>query len=198
MHLRNKLVVALNKIPAQRVTGLFYRSMLETAVHSLLPPQPLYSLGPRQTGQRFTPKNGPACLYISKQFDVSFIETHGTTMAVAKCGYNFTPQPTVIIAISVDVEVLDLTLPENRKALGTSTAELVGSWFEQMISGQPVPTHILARVAYSSNRFQAIQFYSAQRPGAINLMVWTKKLKEPYFIEVQDQSHKLYQRIPPR
>lgn len=198
MHQGKELIKALNAVPRTRLTGVFYRSASEAALHSLSPPQPLYSLGPRRTGQRFTPKNGPASLYLSADFDTSYIETHGTASSIAKSGLHFTPPPTVIIAISVDIEhVLDLTVPEVRAELGTDEAELGGPWFEQMNAHDPVPTHNLARVAHLSNLFEAIRFNSVQKSGAVNLLVWPKKLRVPFFIEVNDPSRRLHQRIPP-
>jgi RES domain-containing protein len=117
MHPRKELMMALNAVPRPRLTGVCYRSTAEAAIYSLSPPQPLYSLGPRRTGQRFTPKNGPACLYMSEQFDASYIETHGTAASIASSGLNFLPPPTVIIAISVDLEhVLDLTISAHRRS----------------------------------------------------------------------------------
>ncbi|MBP6745746.1 RES family NAD+ phosphorylase [bacterium] len=197
MHRGKDLTVALNAVPRTRVTGIFYRSIAEVAMHSLSPPQPLYSLGARKTGQRFTPKNGPASLYLSANFETSYIETHGTATSIAASGLAFTPPPTVIIAISVDIErVLDLTVPAVRDKLGTDEAELAGPWFEQMITGDLVPTHLLARAAHLSNLFEGLKFNSVQKPGAVNLLVWPKKLKAPFFVEVNDPSRRLYQRIP--
>jgi RES domain-containing protein len=103
----------------------------------------------------------------------------------------------VIIAISVDIErVLDLTVPAVRDNLGTDETELAGPWFEQMITFDLVPTHILARAAHLSNLFEGLKFNSVQKPGAVNLLVWPKKLKAPFFVEVNDPSRRLYQRIP--
>ncbi|MDP3509025.1 MAG: RES family NAD+ phosphorylase [Candidatus Melainabacteria bacterium] len=197
MHRGKQLTIALNAVPRTRVSGVFYRSIAEVAMHSLSPPQPLFSLGARKTGQRFTPKNGPASLYLSANFETSYIETHGTATSIAASGFAFTPPPTVIVAISVDVEhVLDLTEPTVRDTLGTDEAELAGPWFEQMLTGDLVPTHVLARAAHLSNRFDGLKFNSVQKPGAVNLLVWPKKLKPPYFVEVNDPSRRLYQRIP--
>ncbi|MFA7338232.1 MAG: RES family NAD+ phosphorylase [Candidatus Obscuribacterales bacterium] len=125
------------------------------------------------------------------------ISTHGTATSIAASGLAFTPPPTVIIAISVDIErVLDLTVPAVRDKLGTDEAELAGPWFEQMITGDLVPTHLLARAAHLSNLFEGLKFNSVQKPGAVNLLVWPKKLKAPFFVEVNDPSRRLYQRIP--
>ena len=198
MHTGRQLTEALNKVSAPSLFGVFYRSISEAAIHSLKPPEPLYSLGARRKGQRFTPKNGPSCLYLSEQFDVSFIETNGTALSIVAHGHGFTPPPTVIIAININVEhMLDLTDPVVRMALATNQDELAGPWLEQMLLKQPVPTHILARAAHRCNRFEAIRFQSMQRKGGVNVMVWPKKLRNPYCIEVHDPSHRLYQRIPP-
>jgi hypothetical protein len=84
-----------------------------------------------------------------------------------------------------------------RDELGTDEAELAGPRFEQMLAHDPVPTHTLDRVAHLSNLFEAIRFTSVQKPGTVNLLVWPKKLIAPYFIEVNDPSRRLHQRIPP-
>jgi RES domain-containing protein len=189
---QRQLKAALNVITPVRVSGVFYRSVAESAIHSLSPPRPLYSLGPRRTGQRFTPKGGPARLYLSERFDVSYVETNGTALSLAAHGHAFVPPPTVVVAVLVDIEhVLDLTVLATKAALATDDAELGGPWFEQMILGRSVPSHDLARAAYSVNLFEAIKFNSAQRPGAVNLMIWPKKLSEPYYVEVHDDSHRL-------
>jgi RES domain-containing protein len=194
---KQKLLGALAKITPSTFTGQLYRSISEAALHSLSPAQPLYSLGARKSGQRFTHKTGPASLYLSEEPDVSYIETNGTAWSITTSGQALIPPPTVIIAISAHIDtVLDLTMPVVQKALDTDDADLSGPWFEQMILGKPVPTQILARAAYSTNRFQAIRFKSVQKPGAVNCMIWPKRLTSPAFIEVHDPSHRLYQRIP--
>lgn len=135
--------------------------------------------------------------YIYRQTSRHLISTHGTATSIAASGHAFTPPPTVIIAISVDIErVLDLTVPAVRDNLGTDETELAGPWFEQMITFDLVPTHILARAAHLSNLFEGLKFNSVQKPGAVNLLVWPKKLKAPFFVEVNDPSRRLYQRIP--
>jgi hypothetical protein len=64
---------------------------------------------------------------MSANFATSYIETHGTSVSIAVSRPHFIPPPTVIIAISVDIEyVLDLTSPAVKDELATDEAELAG------------------------------------------------------------------------
>jgi RES domain-containing protein len=94
------------------------------------------------------------------------------------------------------MHVLDLT---DRKVVGTiemTHAELVCPWREMVLKGENVPTHALAEVAYKVPGLQAIRFPSNQDPAGVNLVIWTRKVKSPCYIEVEDPGGTLWQRVP--
>lgn len=92
--------------------------------------------------------------------------------------------------------VLDLTDKAVVKALGTTVAELKAPWAQQLKNGNLVPTHVLADAAYGSNRYQAIRYLSAEHKAGINLVIWTRKIRKPSYVEVYDPSGRLAARVP--
>lgn len=155
--------------------------------------QPLYDLGPRQSGQRYTPIGGARALYVSENHTTSYLEATGMFSSVAALSEQIVPsEVTLQFKVSLGA-VLDITLEENLKALATTTIELSRSWQWQMAMDLPVPTQILGESTFNSGRFQAIRFRST-RHSEVNLVIFTETVKDPSFVEVTDP--KYYQRIP--
>lgn len=158
------------------------------------PIQPLYDLGPRQSGQRYTPIGSHRALYVSESQHTSYVEATGMFNNVAAQAHQTNPAQAVLqFRVSLGA-TLDLTLEPNQQALATNRTELTASWRWQMAMGRPVPTQILGDTAFRSGRFQAIRFPSAQRADEVNLVIWTKRIIEPFFVESTDP--RFYQRIP--
>ena len=106
-------------------------------------------------------------------------------------------RPLITYAIKVKLKrVLDLTDQSVIKALGTTFDELDGSWKEQIKNKKPVPTHILARTAYRTNRFEGVKFKSHEQSGVANLLIWTDNIKSPSYIEVVDDTKTIWARLP--
>jgi RES domain-containing protein len=196
MHAKAKLRKVLESIENPPISGWFYRAVKHSALYSNDPPNPLYSLGPGKTGQRFTPLGGPPALYVADKAYTAFAEgTHAITSSLT--GLIAPAEPQVLFAIDVRLEhVLDLTEEKILIALGTSRGELQGPWEDQREAGLDVPTHDLAEAAYQSGRFHSMKFDSLQNPGNKNLIIWTERIEEPYYVEVYDPSKKLAARIP--
>lgn len=156
--------------------------------------QPLYDLGPRQSGQRYTSVGGPRALYVSEHHGTSYVEATGMFTSVAAIAQQPAPAE-VTLQFRVRLEaVLDITVDANQKLLNTNDIELKRSWEWQMAMGQPVPTQILGDVAFNSGKFQAIRFPSARLTGDINLVIWTDRVVSPSFMECTDPNYP--QRIP--
>jgi len=196
MHDRKGLAAALNLVPVQIYTRNVFRSVELDALLSFIPPQPLFDLGPASGGQRFTPIGGPPALYVSEHPATSYFEANQLFASVAATARQEAP-PTVILNLSVHIEtVLDLTVPQIQQSLGTTLTELTGDWQWQMTIGGTVPTHMLAELAHLSGRFQAIRFPSSVENTVANLIIWTDRLVDPSFVQVNDRSGRLAQRIP--
>lgn len=158
------------------------------------PITPLYDLGPRGSGQRYTPIGGQLALYVAEHPYTSYVEATGMFSSVAALAQQHAPAE-VTLQFNVSLEsVLDLTLAANQLLLETTTIELTRSWEWQMAMGQPVPTQILGEVAFNTGRFQAIRFPSAKITGEPNLVIWTERVTAPSFIESTDPNYP--QRIP--
>ena len=137
-------------------------------------------------------------IYVAEHQYTALAEVdHSITSSLRKSGRITPSPPLTIYAIHVKLNrVLDLADKAVVDALGTNFAELKEAWAQQMKNGDPVPTHILAEAVYDSHRYQAIRFLSVEHKGGINLVVWTRKIRKPCFVEVYDPSSRLAARIP--
>jgi len=77
--------------------------------------------------------------------------------------------------------------------------ELTGEWRVTQVEGQEAPTQVLGRVAFQSERFDAIRFPSSKNPGGVCVAVFAERLTADgrAFIAVYDPDDNLAQRIPP-
>ncbi len=158
------------------------------------PIQPLYDLGPRQSGQRYTPIGGARALYVAEHFCTSYIETTGMFSSVAAIAQQPAPAE-VTLQFRVALEaILDITIAANQAILSTNDIELKRSWEWQMAMGQRVPTQILGEAALNCGKFQALRFSSAKVTGEANLVIWTERVVAPSFVECTDLNYP--QRIP--
>lgn len=189
----------LSQLDNSAINGLFYRAIPNAALYGKEPPQPLWSLGPGLHGQRFGPIGGPPALYVAEQPQTAFYEATGLAASLFSVNPEDrpTPAPTTVLTIKINLEnILDLTKDGIIAALGMTQNEILCPWQELMIKDLPVPTHILADAVYQGHRYQGIRFPSSKETEAINLMIWTDKIKTPSFVEVHDPTGRLWQRIP--
>jgi RES domain-containing protein len=180
------------------IEGIFYRSIPAGALYKFDPPQPLWSLGPGMSGQRFTPIGGPPALYVAESPQTTLYE--GNSLAASLFAHVAT-RPAIPATVTISVRakllhVLDLSDESILETLGLTQDDLFCAWKELMLKGLEVPTHTLADVAYGVTGLQAIRFPSNQDATGVNLVIWTRKIKSPCYIEVDDPSGTLWQRVP--
>lgn len=194
MHSQQILKKTLQSVATKKVAGTFFRAVDYDALTSRLPPNALWSGGPRQKGQRYTPSGGPGCLYLSETMETAIAEARGLFSTVANVSAS---QAIVVLSIQVQLDcVLDITVEETQLRLGTTLKELTASWEVKMLDNLTVPTHVLAEAAFESGLFQGIRFPSAQVEKQANLMIWTGLVTQPSFVEIFDRNSKLWRRIP--
>lgn len=158
------------------------------------PIQPLYDLGPRASGQRYTPIGGARALYVAEHHTTSYVEATGMFSSIAALAQQHA-QAQAHYQIRIRLEgILDLTAIPNQKLLDTNVIDLTRSWEWPMAMGLPVPTQILGELAFNSGKFQAIRFPSSRITDAVNLVIFTERVVAPSFVECTDPNYP--QRIP--
>ena len=195
----------LGRVRRRRIEGTLHRAMYEkflaspVAVH----PDPLYFAGSR-AGRRFTPRMGPAGLYLS--FDPSTPPAELRTV-VFEHGFPVSTEehdPIVTVAVRTVIHrVLDLTDASTRRSLGLTVADLRADWErgqDEYLAGRgPMPaTQLLALTAHASGLFAGIKYPSARTRFGINLVVFPDRLEKSHdYLEVIDSTKRYYQRLPP-
>jgi len=186
-----KLIDVLRVLPKVSYKGFLFRRVTLAALQSIQPYQFLYSLGSGREGARFTPKNGPSVLYL--------VADELTAEAELKQGgfENFrkvAAPPSVIFSLRVSLKaILDLTDAKIVKKLGLSPSELTASW---RLSHQSSPTQILGLATFSSQKFQAIRYYSIKNPNGVCYAIFTERLDKSSFVEIYDPERNFLERIP--
>ncbi len=109
-----KLAKALEGISPIPYNRNVFRSVELDALLSVSPMQPLYDLGPRNAGQRFTPLGGPPALYVSEHPATSYFEGTGMFSSVVALAQQNAPA-TVILNLRTKIErVLDITVASTK------------------------------------------------------------------------------------
>lgn len=192
-----------------RVRRRTIRGTLHRAIYAkyLLPPvadpEPLYFDG-SLAGRRFTPRMGPAGLYLS--FDPStppaelraVVFEHGAPVSTEP------HDPILLIAVrSVVHRVLDLTDADTLATLELTPADLRCDWEreqDEYLAGRgPMPaTQILALTAHASGLFAGIKYPSARTGFGVNLVVFPDRLLTARgdVLEVVDSGSHYSQRLP--
>lgn len=166
-------------------------------------PQPLYFNG-SLAGRRYTPRKGPAGLYLS--FDPStppaelraVVFDHGLPVATRE------QDPIVLVSVRTVVHrVLDLTDADTRAALELTRADLRADWErgqDEYLAGRgPMPaTQLLALTAHLSGLFAGIKYPSARTDFGVNLVVFPDRLDAARgdLLEVVDSASRFAQRLP--
>jgi RES domain-containing protein len=160
-------------------------------------PQPLWGLGSKRFGGRFTPKNSFETIYIAEDPVTALAEVSGVLLA----GGSATPLlnlPCVTITVNGRLlSVLDLSDPGIQAKLGTNSQELTGEWRYTQATGIEAPTQLLGRVCHRTRLFDAIRYPSSKNPPLGRcLAVFPDRLKSAAFLEVYDPTGHLAQRLP--
>lgn len=191
-------------VPRRTIRGTLHRAVY---ARYLLPPvahpEPLYYNG-SLAGRRFTPRLGPAGLYLS--FDPStppaelraVVFEHGFPVA--------TEEHDLIVLVAVRTvihRVLDLTDAATLRALDLTPTDLRADWEaeqDEYLAGRgPMPaTQVLALTAHTSGLFAGIKYPSARTDFGANLVVFPDRLDPARdSLEVITSLPAYAQRLPP-
>jgi RES domain-containing protein len=171
-------------VPRLTIQGTLHRAVY---AKFLLPPvtspEPLYFNG-SLAGRRFTPRMGPAGLYLS--FDPS---TPPAELRAVVFEHGFpvsTEEHDLILLVSVRSSVhrvLDLTDASILDVLELSPSDLKADWEveqdEYLAGRSPMPaTQVLALTAHTSGLFAGIKYPSARTDFGVNLVVFPDRLEK--------------------
>jgi hypothetical protein len=114
------LATAIDRLPASPYNRNVFRAVELAALLSASPMRPLYDLGPRNSGQRYTPVGGPRALYVAESPTNAYFEATGMFTAVHALAHQ-NATATVILKITAQLDcVLDLTDQTIQSALQTT------------------------------------------------------------------------------
>jgi RES domain-containing protein len=199
-----QLRAALRKIAPVPIQGPFSRTV---ALHYLFPkaatvshikPQPLWGLGSKRFGGRYTPKNSFETIYMAKDMVTALEEVQALISIPSRPAFTIVTVPWVTVAIQGFLSsVLDLTQSANVEAVGSSYQELTGAWrWVPSQTGEP-PTHLLGRLCHTSRRFDGISYPSSKNtPSGVCVAVFPDRLRKPAYLEVYDPHGNVAQRLP--
>ena len=153
-----QLGAVLRKIAGVPIGGPFSRAV---ALHYLFPkpapaprvkPQPLWGLGSKRFGGRYTPKNSFETIYMAKDMVTALAEAQAIISNHPAPAFTIATAPWAIVAIEgIVASTLDLTVLANVQAIGSSYQELTGAWRSVPgHTGEP-PTHLLGRLCHNQN-----------------------------------------------
>lgn len=197
------LRATLQMIPPIPAHGPFSRCV---GLHHLLakskaspsgPPQPLWGMGSKRAGGRYTPRGVFETIYLAEDTVTALTEV----TAVVRTGSGLTTlatNPWVLVSVrGVLLSVLNLVDPAIVLQLGTNAQELTGEWRYTQGAGGEAATQLLGRVSYDSGRFDAIRYPSSKNPpNGCCVAVFPDRLRNPAFLEVYDPYGNLAQRLP--
>jgi RES domain-containing protein len=194
----------LRKIAPVPIQGPFSRTV---ALHYLFPkaatvphvrPQPLWGLGSKRFGGRYTPKNSFETIYMAKDVVTALKEVQALISISSGPAFMIVTVPWVTVAIQgLLSSVLDLTQSANVEAVGSSYQELTGAWrWVPGQTGEP-PTHLLGRLCHTSRRFDGISYPSSKNPpSGVCVAVFPDRLRKPAYLEVYDPHGNVAQKLP--
>jgi len=198
------LTAALERITPQAVHG-FYSRCVE--FRHLSPPgprpaapsrKPLWGLGSKLYGGRFTPKGAFETIYLAGDPVTAMAEVSGVLYS-PQAPMPLTAQPPwVLITVEgILLRVLDVTVLSVQSALGTNGQELTGAWRHMQAMGQEAPTQTLGCLCHESGIFEAIRFPSSKSaPNGVCIAVFIDRLQPPSLIKVFDPHGRLAQQLP--
>lgn len=195
----------LNRLPTRTIHGPYSRCV---AYRHLVPrplgalpvggPQPLWGMGSRNSGGRFTPKGSFETVYLAEDPITAFREVWLFLQHPSAPPFTVRTPPLVHVAVdAVLLSALDVTDAGVQDALGTTRQELTGDWWSIQTQGLEAPTQTLGRVCYESGRFDAIRYYSSKNPpNGVCIAVLSERLRDQAYLEVYDPYDQLAQRFP--
>ena len=197
------LTAALNGINPRTAHGFYsrfveFRRLSATRAHPAPGQRPLWGLGSKLYGGRFTPKGAFEAIYLAEDPVTAMAEVTGVLYS-PQAPMPITAQPPLVL-ITVEgilLRVLDVTVSAVQNALGTNGQELTGAWRHIRAAGQEAPTQTLGRACHQSDRFEAIRFPSSKSTqNGVCIAVFTERLQSPSLIKVFDPHGRLAQQLP--
>ena len=199
-----ELAAALRKINGVPMHGPFSRAVGLHRLFSKVAPagraksQPLWGMGSKLHGARYTPKNSYETAYVARDPVTALAEVTAVITATIGPPLALVTNPWVVISIGgMLARVLDLTEPATVRALGSNYQELTGAWrYVSGHAGEP-PTHLLGRVCHRSRRFDGICFPSSKNPPhGVCVAIFPDRLRGAAYVEVYDPHNNIAQRLP--
>jgi RES domain-containing protein len=129
-----ELTAALNGIRPKTVHGFYsrfveFRHLGATRPHPPPDPKPLWGLGSKLYGGRFTPKGAFEAIYLAEDPVTAMAEVSGVLYSPQAPMPLKAQPPLVLITVEgIFLRVLDLTALGVQSALGTNGQELTGAW----------------------------------------------------------------------
>ncbi len=191
-----ELPAALAKIEPVAVPGPFFRTValkyLQATGRSA--PHILSGVPGRQRGGRYNPAGSHLTTYLAESPETALSEGMRAFL-----GSGVTPaltRPLVMLTVRGQLHrVLDLLDPAVQARVGTNPAELVAPYLLDALKAETA-TQRLGRLAYLSERFEAIRGPSAQRPVGHTIAVFSGRVDAPSKLEVYDPDGILRDELP--
>jgi RES domain-containing protein len=167
------------------------------------PPRPLYYEGSLEGG-RYTPRAGPAGLYLASDPATAFAEIRDLLQGPGGRALPLNPHdPVTLVYVEVDLGgVLDLTNPDIRRQLRVSKRQILSSWEPAMLaylhgkSAMPL-TQRIAEAAHLTGVVGGILYPSARWEGGRCLVVFPDRVQVEDRVQAYDTTGKLSQRLAP-
>lgn len=182
--------------PYSRCVG--YHHLVPGGIHAVAGPQPLWGMGSRINGGRFTPKDIFETIYLAEDPITALAEVALVIQHAQAPPATFRTPPWVHVTVDgILFSLLDLTENNVQRALGTNVQELTGEWRYTQAQGLEAPTQMLGRLCYETGRFDGIRYFSSKNPPkGVCLAVFPDRLGPRAYLEVYDPHDNLAQRLP--
>jgi RES domain-containing protein len=197
------LARALDGIGTRTVHGYYsrfveFRHLSKVGSFRAPNPKPLWGLGSKLYGGRFTPKGAFETIYLAEDPITAMVEVTGVFYSPPGPMPPAVQPPWVLITVEgILLRILDLTVAGVRSALATNAQELTGAWRHIQATGQEAPTQTLGRFCHESDRFEAIRFPSSKSaPNGVCMAVFVDRLRSPSSLRVFDPHGRLAQELP--
>lgn len=186
------------KTPAVEVEGDLCRAVAEKYLRRD-PPEPLYYWGSLD-GARYTPRGGPAGLYLARDPVTALAEIR--VLLRGGRGRKFSSgrhDPVTVVSVYAKVgQVLDLTDGDVRRVLRISKKAIRTEWQAPMLaylSGRgPMPlTQQIGLAAHVTGRIAGILYPSAREEDGVCLVVFPDRLAPGDRVEAHDSTGTLAQ-----
>jgi RES domain-containing protein len=127
------------------------------------PPQPLWGMGSKRFGGRFTPRDSFETIYLAEDPVTALAEVTHVLRNIRGSSLTLQSQPWVVVTVrGILRSVLDLTEASAVSQLSSNHQELTGEWrYTQEQLGE-APTQLLGRVCHHAGLFDGIRYPSSK------------------------------------